>query len=344
MRHTAAKLGLSVNRNGRNYVTTDTDDRPVRHPDSAPRPLLTYVSLSYRYLRLGMVALVGLIFVSVAIEVLSTPDRCFQGSISAYYYTPVQFIFVASLVAIGMCMIVLKGSNEWEDAFLNVAGLLAPIVALVPTIYPGSCSSVQPMEDASTAAQNVENNVLAYAILGAVALLLTWVARARVRTSHGIANVPAVAGFKFSLWLTSGIALLGVVVFFAARPFFIEWGHPISAITLFVFIIAVVCQNSIQKGRTAANTTKGYLFTNRYSTIGLLMIVLGVGIVVVGVRTGWEYWVLVVEATEIALFAVFWVSQTKDAEKKIPHLDDAVAAGVVREQTAPAVPPANTAR
>lgn len=54
-------------------------------------------------------------------------------SISAYYYTPAHAIFVAVLIAIGAAMIVIKGTRGLEDILLNIAGMLAMIVALVPT-------------------------------------------------------------------------------------------------------------------------------------------------------------------------------------------------------------------
>ena len=68
--------------------------------------------------------------------------RCWQHSISAYYYTPVQLFLVGALVAIGISLIALKGSIELEDAVLNFAGILAPVVALVPTPNVGRCGSV----------------------------------------------------------------------------------------------------------------------------------------------------------------------------------------------------------
>ena len=40
-------------------------------------------------------------------------------------------------MAIGFCLIVIKGSTAWEDTCLNVAGMLAPVVAVVPTSDAG---------------------------------------------------------------------------------------------------------------------------------------------------------------------------------------------------------------
>src|SRR5262245_35426474 len=98
---------------------------------------------TYRYLRLGMVAMVVLLSVSVAIE--RSKVECWQTSISAYYYTPVRAVLVGALVAVGLGLIVIKGSTWFEDATLNIAGMFAPVVAFAPTSDAGSCWSVQPI-------------------------------------------------------------------------------------------------------------------------------------------------------------------------------------------------------
>src|SRR3954452_2574529 len=83
---------------------------------------------TYRYLRLGIVAMVLLLAVSLVFEIINAPG-CVQTSISAYYYTPVRNVLVGSLVTIGLCLIVVRGGNRWQDFFLNVAGMLAAVVA-----------------------------------------------------------------------------------------------------------------------------------------------------------------------------------------------------------------------
>jgi hypothetical protein len=97
---------------------------------------------TYRYLRISMVGAVALLGVSVVIE--RTNVDCWQTSVSAYYYTPVRSVFVGVLMAIGLCLIVIKGSTPWEDATLNAAGMLAPVVAVVPTTDVGVCWSQSP--------------------------------------------------------------------------------------------------------------------------------------------------------------------------------------------------------
>ena len=97
-------------------------------------------------------------------------STCWQGSISAYFYTPVQAVFVAALVVIGVSLIAIKGSTDWEDVLLNLAGVLAAIVAFVPTSPPtDSCSSIDVV--VADATPFIDNNILAFAIGGAAAMV-----------------------------------------------------------------------------------------------------------------------------------------------------------------------------
>ncbi|MFF4260406.1 hypothetical protein ACFY1L_55740 [Streptomyces sp. NPDC001663] len=79
------------------------------------RERYTVVVKTTRYLRLWMVALlIGLaaaILYEHAKSHLMGPGsgHCWQHSISAYYYTPVQLFLVDALVAIGISLIALKG-------------------------------------------------------------------------------------------------------------------------------------------------------------------------------------------------------------------------------------------
>jgi hypothetical protein len=87
---------------------------------------------SYRYLRLAMVGLLLCLAAAVGYQSVRQgwPPL---GSVSAYYYTPAQAFFVAGLIGLGACMIALKGTTPVEDIFLNLGGVFAVIVALVPT-------------------------------------------------------------------------------------------------------------------------------------------------------------------------------------------------------------------
>ena len=103
-----------------------------------PDPALAAVK-TYNYLRIALAALVLLLYTSVVLEWWAA-GRCLQTSISAYYYTPVHAVFIGVLVTMGICLVALKGNTDGEDALMNLAGMLAPGVAFIPTPVPSSAA------------------------------------------------------------------------------------------------------------------------------------------------------------------------------------------------------------
>src|SRR5205807_1298280 len=87
---------------------------------------------------LTMILLTAGLVCSILFELSKT--NCFQPSISAYYYTPVRNYFVGAIIGIAVCLLCLRGNGPVEDVFLNIAGTLAPVVALVPTPETGWCT------------------------------------------------------------------------------------------------------------------------------------------------------------------------------------------------------------
>jgi len=156
------------------------------------------VAESYRYLRLAMVGLLACLAAAVGYQSVRQgwPPL---GSVSAYYYTPAQAFFVAGLIGLGACMIALKGTTPIEDIFLNLGGVFAVIVALVPTGRPVdeqaaidackeagtplltqkastgrlACPDPQALEAATKA--NVDNNLAALLIVGFIVLVAAFV-------------------------------------------------------------------------------------------------------------------------------------------------------------------------
>jgi hypothetical protein len=56
-----------------------------------------------------------------------------QDSISSYYHTPMRNVFVGILFAVGAFLYLYRGYNMLENIVLNVAGILAVCIALLPT-------------------------------------------------------------------------------------------------------------------------------------------------------------------------------------------------------------------
>ncbi|HYN31463.1 MAG TPA: hypothetical protein VES40_02460 [Ilumatobacteraceae bacterium] len=266
---------------------------------------------TYRYLRISMVVAVLLLAVSIAIE--RAQVDCWQTSVSAYYYTPVKAIFVGVLMAIGLCLIVIKGSTSWEDAALNAAGMLAPIVAVVPTSDVGTCwsqtPSPLPVNDDGQLAEwvvaNIDNNIMALIVTGIIGLIVAAViATIATRNVKAIAQVGPV---QMRLGLLGAMAfLVGGAVVFAFWDDFDTRAHGFAAVAMFLFLAIAVGINAWQHRRDAAPRIYFWL----YASIAFLMI--AAGVVMFPLGSSWDHMVLVLEATEITLFAVFWLVQTKE--------------------------------
>jgi hypothetical protein len=220
---------------------------------------------SYRYLRLAMVGL--LLCLAAAVVYQSAHQGHLLGSVSAYYYTPAQAIFVGGLIGLGACMIALKGTTPVEDVSLNLGGVFAAVVAIVPTARDADyraavracreagtplltqkastkldCPTVQALADATKA--NVENNLTALLVVGAIALLATLVFAWRDGTLKRQANRRA----KRSFWLGLGVAVVLWLAVLIARLASLQWlidhAHFLAAALLFLCVLVVAWQNS----------------------------------------------------------------------------------------------------
>jgi hypothetical protein len=222
------------------------------------------IKKSYRYLRLAMVGL--LLCVAAAVLYQSWRQGDLLGSVSAYYYTPAQAFFVGGLIGLGACMIALRGMNTVEDVALNLAGVFAVIVAIVPTgrsdyeaallacqkadaplLAELDCPTVQALADATRA--NVDNNLFALLAVGAIALLTSLV----VAWRDGTLNPQADGDAKKSFLLGFGVALGLWLAVLIARWVSLDWmignGHWIAAVLLFlcIFVVAVANARRVQK-------------------------------------------------------------------------------------------------
>jgi hypothetical protein len=267
-----------------------------------PRPAVAAVR-SYRYLRLAMVAMVLGLAVAVVHEVLRT--GCWQTSLSGYYYTPVQNLFVGALVAIGVCLVSLKGNTDSEDVLLNFAGICAPFVALVPIHDPGPCGVVTGDLNRDL---NIANNVVALlAVFGAALAALAalwWHNRGRAD------DEPPPTRIELLGYAESVLLFLAAVAVFRLQPeWFDRYGHPVAAIAMFVFVFVNVVVNAVNLYYERRGTDAPVRRLNRYTWIALAMVVCVVGSVLLGWR-GVEHWLLVIEAGLIGSFAVFWGLQT----------------------------------
>ena len=271
-----------------------------------PDPALAAVK-TYNYLRIALAALVLLLHTAVVLEWWAA-GRCLQGSISAYYYTPVHAVFIGVLVTMGVCLVALKGNTDGEDVLMNLAGMLAAGVAFIPTPGAEQCSSA-PLLTPDVPA-GVANNMAALFVTGAVVGVAAVVIARRQGGVGGVSTADRL-GIALTLVVLGG----GVVWFFVARDAFVAHGHDASAIPMFLAIVGVVWLNA-RGVRTAvrqgsAPATHGR-YVAIYRTIAAAMLVALVATVAINLATSSAQIVLWVEVVLITLFAVFWLVQTTE--------------------------------
>jgi FtsH-binding integral membrane protein len=265
------------------------------HTRSLTRPEQDQAIKTWRYLRLAMIGLTIGLLVSVVFEWRTVSEHCFQESISAYYYTPVRGYFVAALLGIGLCMFCLKGSREVEDVLLNLAGMFAAVVALVPTSGIGECTSLAATTEGRL--QNIENNVTALIAVGLFGLLV-FALLAKRDPPQGRARIGYAAGAL--LWAVAAL------VFAIDRERFAEHAHDIAAYAMFICILGVVAFNALGYRKATPQSPK-----NPYTVVFVAMLV-SAAIPIVAGRLGWDHWVIGVETSFIVVFAIFWGIQTKE--------------------------------
>jgi hypothetical protein len=280
---------------------------------------------TYRYVRLAMVGLLMAIAISVLLVYLDVRD--WETSVSAYYYTPARGIFVGALVALGVAMIALRGNSDIEEFLLNLGGLCAPIVGLVPTRRDVPEALAKSIRD------DVINNVQTYLILGAVAVVLTVVLALWERSRANEPRKPAVkpSGWDTLGMIVSGTLLLAVGGWMAIDTnSFIAHAH-IAAATLLIVCVGFAVVSNTKLGLRlpgesdrSANDDKYNKYSKYYGTVAILM-VLTQGLWFVD----WDENFLVIEVVMMLLFAAFWLIQTwdlRDTDLERVPLDSTVMA------------------
>ncbi|MBE1878774.1 hypothetical protein [Myceligenerans pegani] len=272
------------------------------------------VSLTYRYLRVGIVSMVLALFAALALQI--SADRASAGpgeewwlaSISTYFYTPVQNILVGVTVVVGLCLIAIKG-RDGEDVLLNFAGMMAFLAGVVPTpLRPDACAGEPYCLEVP---ERVANNVGALLIAGlAVLVLATWPRRRHLVRRDG-----------WDLWATWAVWAVVAGWHLAWPTSFLGWAHYVAAVLLFLCLIAVAWVNgrdvAVTSGpdeRTRGLSPDRYRRTYRVVAVAMLaVLIVGLGVHFGFRASGWALppqTLFTVEALLLLLFAVFWVLQT----------------------------------
>jgi hypothetical protein len=306
---------------------------PPPDPPVATQPLDKYeqmIAKTWRYLRIAMITLPVGIGAAVLWEYTKTRVRggghCLQGSISAYYYTPVNGMLVGALVAIGICLFALRGNTDKEDILLNLAGMFAPMIALVPTPSPGRCTSApgrsslvglgeknQQVIDARTVVVN--NNMRALLLIvsiGLVVLLCQFI--------YGLVKIRTIRAAPNENWLIAAARFLGylmlfvtwtavTVLFFKQYNWFRDHMHYIAAGTMFGAIFIVVLINAVRSKKAAYRRTYGLIAAAMVGSAGFCFLHSDFDPPWPKLAS-WDQWLLWLEFSQIGLFSVFWLIQT----------------------------------
>jgi hypothetical protein len=295
---------------------------------------------TYTAIRMGVVAVIVALAFAVWREIANSPGHCVQRSLSAYYYTPVRPVFVGALMVIGFAMIVMWGMTPFEDAALNLAGLLLTVVSIVPTLDANYCrvptTIATPIKDPEAKkiaddalitanAATVERSFTA--LLFVLALSLAFFAVAGLWLYFSSTEERRPIGSAFIAYLvTWGVALIAGVIYYLLYRHehdldsaFNHKVHSYSANIAVGFVIFAVLCAAIQKGRSDDE--------NKTRWVWLYAILAGTMVLVAAFFKGGDHFKLfhgwfgqhstfLVEATLIGLIGVFWTLQTIERRKK----------------------------
>ncbi|MEV8239314.1 hypothetical protein AB0O90_03690 [Microbacterium testaceum] len=258
----------------------------------------TSTQRTYRYVRLSIVAATLVLAVSIGLEVARAGVL---PSISAAFYTPAGNLFVGSLCAIALALLVLSGRSI-EQGLLDVAAVFALVVALVPTpISDVSCEGgavcVPP-----AAVPGVINNGVSVASLSVVVLISAAVL-ARTQGSAGWGTAVTLLGIAL---IVAGFVTWALSDF----PTFLRGAHNAAAVGFFSVIGVVAAVSAWRPQRSLRRFRVLYAAV----AVGILGVLLAlVAVLVAGAATATVGGVPVIflgESVVVTLFAVFWLVQT----------------------------------
>ena len=284
-----------------------------------------YVIATYRYARVAIVVVIFALLASLGLE--HAHATCWNDSISAYYYTPVHSIFVATLFVLGVSLFTIRGGDFYEEALLNMAGFLAPVVAFVPTAWstadcPSNLTAAEKGkinnyfnthprffgQFTAFFAKWTGNNLVAFIIAGFAAVLLisSVTAFRRKRARSGAKQYRAdMLEVLLPAFATSLLIVGGYIWHEESPKSFSTHAHAVAAIVMFV-LVGIVMLLTANRNRATGHT----LYTVTYYVCPAVMSIGGVSIFIVGLGVSWHHELLILEMVELIPFVVFWFMQT----------------------------------
>jgi len=262
---------------------------------------------TYLYLRVSLAAAFVLLGVAILVQVINDRGHI-DTTISAYYYTPVRAVFVGVLVGAAFPLLAIRG-RPVEDVLLDVAGMLIPLVAFIPT--PAAKSADNPCSRGDSCIPDsylpgVDLSIIAVLALGLSLLIFA---------AFTLNNTDVARRRGFAVAVTIWVVVL--LVFLLGRPVLYDYGHYAAAIPMFGCIVAVCFINARKSSNSGAvglaakvNFNKLYGVIATLMALALLAALLIWAIVIRPAPTIDNSLIFWLQATLLALFVVFWVAQT----------------------------------
>lgn len=272
---------------------------------------------TYLLLRWSMPVLLGWLAIAIAGAWINSGLRLPMTSISAYYYTDAETVFVGVLIGLGVLLIVIQGRTPWEDALMNTAGALAPFVALLPTPVAESDKCIasyctakflndQIPDNHDIIAFNVWSVAPVWLVLCIYLSLRAYTLRRQSKYEKYSSTFSAVA-----VIVLGGIAL-GLWVSETRRQMFYDSAHLTSAGIMVALLILSMVPFALWMGRSERGFFRNMpkLLNNGFwwlfwSVLGLIVLWIGLYSTI----PRWDHAVLVIEVFAIAPFAIYWIMQ-----------------------------------
>lgn len=280
-------------------------------PRTAPA---TSLARTYRYVRLSILGAV--LALLVAVVVVAVAAGAAPTSLSAAFYTPARTVFTGALFAVSLALLALSGRSV-PQALLDVAAVLAPLIAIIPTpVVPGDapgaaleCPTREPCVPEVVFA-DTRTGMITFVVVTAVALVTALLlARAQRSLSRGVVVTVSAVGViaaGFAVWSVAGwssflllahlvatlgfFALVGVVAGWAA------WAAPAARVG------SSAPFSRAWYGALALGIVAGLAFL----LVVFVLRVAGVDLVAV---TGLPL-ILIGEVVLLLLFAGFWILES----------------------------------
>lgn len=302
-----------------------------------PERVLQHIEIlkrSYLYLRVSLVGVVA----AILLAIVFTPDEYKTGdpilrSISHYYYTPARIVFTGALCAAALALLVISGKGV-QSYLLDLAALLAPLIAIIPT--PTLKSEVGAAADLQACVAGwptnkdcIPEDQLGYVAVGinvwfvgaaavlAFALVLGLIRHRRTRDW----------GSRW-YWIVLGAGIVTLIIYVVLwwSPWseiehqgLQQFGHIIAAGTFFVIIMVVAVLEAWRQWADEPRTEEAPppFFTRKtyarwYGFIALVLLLDILAAILILLLGPPGNWVFLIEIIGLLAFAVFWAFQTAE--------------------------------